>query len=183
MTTKITKELTPEEKRLAANGFSLRRNGTIEQMYDIAMAFITDKGSIPECETMGIDEGYIYTFKKHGLIDYPYGLSIYMPKNKTKNNTTTGEKILDVLTFEPGEISLYRGRDRGLEHQRVLIEAKTKMNIGMASRSKFNRAISHIFAPKYFNLVNAAQKRIDNKLELRDNTEIIAQFIQKCPNR
>ncbi len=150
---------------------------TIDQMYDIAMAFITDQGTI--LAHYDIYGAHIYDIHKHGLTKYPYTLSVKIPQCEPGSGTP----ILDIFSHNPGKISLCRGLDSGWYDQRLLMRAKTRLNVGLATRCKFNRAIGCLLAPKYFELVNAIEQRKNNKLELRDNTEIITKLIQKYPSR
>ncbi len=138
---------------------------TIKQAYDIAMAFISD------CDTKvhaTVNERHIsYTFEKRFRTDLPYCLSIYVERGAP-------EKRGFLMDNKRGHIMLQRGTATTSKHgARTLFSAYTDCNAGRAvdkTQSDIVRFGTRMLSPRFFKLLDMAEKRVSGKIKTMDNS-------------
>lgn len=138
---------------------------TIKQAYDIAMAFISD------CDTKvhaTVNERHIsYTFEKRFRTDAPYCLTIYVERGAP-------EKRGFLMDNKRGHIMLQRGTATTSEHgARTLFSAYTDCNAGRAvdkTQSDIVRFGTRMLSPRFFKLLDMAEKRVSGKIKTMDNS-------------
>lgn len=130
--------------------------------YDITKAFITDeKTTIKREFSHHYHTNYILTKDNLQLVIYvPHGAPGY-------------DWLDDYYYMNNGDISLYRNSYN-------IAYYHTKHNVGRAmNKSKYNpiRLITRALSPRFFNLIDMADARINNKIKTTDNTDKIYKTI------
>ncbi len=177
----------------------MSRTHTISEMYDIATAFITDRDTT--VQTSSSDNGTTYKFTKRGLAEYPHQLIVYVPKGaperlKLKGSYTFRKnpltQKLNMRWNQPyrtdkkqGEITLQRGTGINFMDGRTIAHAETKHNVGRAF-DKTQRDIvrwgTRMLSPKFFELVEMANKRATNQIETKNNTTQMFNLLYRIRN-
>ena len=157
----------------------MSRTHTINEMYDIATAFITDRKTTVNVSST--ENGTTYTFIRRGLEEYPYQLMIYAPKGAPEH-----------LKYHPyikdkkqGSIKIQRGTGVNLREGRTIASAKTKHNVGRALDTKqcdIVRFGTRMLSPKFFELIEMANKRAFSKIETSDNTTQMFNLLYRIKN-
>lgn len=138
---------------------------TISQAYDIASAFITDSSVqiVPYVNSYFIE----YCVIKHGLADYPYCLTVRVPRRRDgfcKDGVSSRGKIL-----------VHRGTGSvNSSHPRVLLSVGTLCDISRASdsfASDLSRFLSRCSAPSFFKICDLVQSRMMGQVKTTDNTK------------
>ncbi len=170
---------------------------TMTDIYDIAVAFITDRDT--KISVHNNDGSISYTFTKYGLADYPYRMEIYIPcgapeKLKLKGSYTFHTSRLDndlhmkwhqpyTTDKKQGEVYLHRGTAiTDKHHERTLIFATTKHNVGRANdktQSALTRFITRKMSPRFFKLATMAQKRTRGEIQTSDNSAMLFNMIYR----
>lgn len=152
---------------------------SIREIYDIATAFITD------CKTT-VDVSYnnghlMYTFTKRGLAEYPYTLVISADRGapaKIPHTNQTDKKT--------GRVYPQRGTAlSGMYGPRTVICAEIKHNVGRAIDShqrEIVQTFTYIMSPKFFQLLDMANKRTFSKIETSDNTSQMFNLLYRIQN-
>ena len=138
---------------------------TIKQAYDIAMAFITDRDTTAHAQ---INDRHIsYTFEKRFRTDLPYCLTIYVERGAP-------EKRGFLMDNKRGHIMLQRGTATASDnHARTLFSAYTDCNAGRAvdkNQSDIVRFGTRMLSPRFFKLLDMAEKRVSGKIKTMDNS-------------
>ncbi len=124
---------------------------TINDVHDIAIAFITDAQSIMDIQYLFFGNAYRVT--RYGLADFPYTMEI----------CGTGR--------DGGMLTLYRGTCMGTHNNRIIFKVFLKHK-GKNSRSQKNVA--------YFrSILSQACRRTQNNLPVANNTEILKNMLEK----
>lgn len=147
-------------------------NNTINNIYDIANAFITDQDTT--YETFGNNGAIGYKFIKRGLADYPYCITIYAGCG-SPHKSRFGDKIVHY-----GTITVHRGTNSG--STRNLLEYKTKREVGSAldkKQSDAHRFISRLMSQKFFKIVDMAEKRATGQIKTTDNSVQLSNIVYR----
>ncbi len=165
-------------------------NYEINNIYDIATAFITDQNTT--VTATGRNGDIDYKFIKRGLADYPYVLSIYAKskapqkrREKSYISPSVGDFVRGRTYIEKhyGEINLKRGTASSDGYgTRTLTEYTTKHEVGSAldkSQSDMKRFLTRIKSRKFFNLLDLAEKRISGQIKTTDNSKQIFDMIYR----
>ncbi|MBQ2859016.1 MAG: hypothetical protein IJE82_01465 [Alphaproteobacteria bacterium] len=177
----------------------MSRTHTINEMYDIATAFITDRKTTVNVSST--ENGTTYTFIRRGLAEYPYQLMIYAPKGaperlKLKGSYTFRKnpltQKLNMRWNQPyrtdkkqGEITIQRGTGINFMDGRTIAHAETKHNVGRALDKKqcdIVRFGTRMLSPKFFELIEMANKRAFSKIETSDNTTQMFNLLYRIKN-
>lgn len=146
-----------------------------QEIYDIASAFITDKDV--QISTFGFNGDIGYTFTKYGLADYPYCLTIFA---EAKAPQKRSEKYIEK---HHGKINIKRGTASGDGYgNRTLTEYITEHEVGSAldkTQCDMKRFFTRIQSPKFFKIVNIAEKRILGQISTADNTAQLFNMIYR----
>ncbi|MBR6598195.1 MAG: hypothetical protein IKK76_02205 [Alphaproteobacteria bacterium] len=146
-----------------------------QEIYDIASAFITDKDV--QISTFGFNGDIGYTFTKYGLADYPYCLTIFA---EAKAPQKRREKYIEK---HHGKINIKRGTASGDGYgNRTLTEYITEHEVGSAldkTQCDMKRFFTRIQSPKFFKIVNIAEKRILGQISTADNTAQLFNMIYR----
>ena len=122
---------------------------TISDIYDVAVAFITD--SKTQLSSIAFDDGDIsYSFTKSG--DVPYKLTI-------SATPTSGNKAKGQITVTYGTT--------------IIAQATTKHSVANAlskNKSDASRFITRIQSPRFFKLLELAEKRAKKEIPTSDNS-------------
>ena len=161
-----------------------------QEIYDIASAFITDKDV--QISTVGFNGDIGYTFTKYGLADYPYCLTIFAeakaPQKRRKKGYISprvgdfvrGEKYIEK---HHGKINIKRGTASGDGYgNRTLTEYITEHEVGSAldkTQCDMKRFFTRIQSPKFFKIVNMAEKRMLGQISTADNTAQLFNMIYR----
>lgn len=164
-------------------------NYEINDIYDIATAFITDKNTTV---TAKVSEKEInYTFTRNGLGEYPYILTISATrKAPTRTQETsahpmsdgrvhTQKRIFKKKNYGTVNVSTQKAYNiccEPVKMKKDLLNYTTKHEVGSAldkTQCDLKRFISRMRSPKFFNIVDLAEKRIAGKIETRDNSKQI----------
>lgn len=156
----------------------------IKDVYDIASAFIVDK-----CSTLKVSKdnlGINYEFSKCVGSDAcatEYTLTITMP-NVGDGNINKGDKAGYTADVRRGRISLAKGW-KGDWFRSLLLTAKTDSDVSLAddkTRSDVSRAFTRMCSPRFFKLLNQAQRRAFGKLPTCDNTQQLFMLLYRLEN-
>lgn len=146
-----------------------------QEIYDIASAFITDKDV--QISTFGFNGDIGYTFTKYGLADYPYCLTIFA---EAKAPQKRSEKYIEK---HHGKINIKRGTASGDGYgNRTLTEYITEHEVGSAldkTQCDMKRFFTRIQSPKFFKIVNIAEKRMLGQISTTDNTAQLFNMIYR----
>ena len=157
----------------------MSRTHTISEIYDIATAFITDRKTTVDVSSTENDT--TYTFIRRGLEEYPYQLMIYAPKGAPEHL-----KYHPYITDKKqGSIKIQRGTGVNLMEGRTIVSAKTKHNVGRALDKKqcdIVRFGTRMLSPKFFQLMDMANKRAFSKIETSDNTTQMFNLLYRIKN-
>ena len=168
-----------------------------QEIYDIASAFITDKDV--QISTFGFNGDIGYTFTKYGLADYPYAFTDYpycltifakakAPQKRRKKGYISpragdfvrGEKYIEK---HHGKINIKRGTASGDGYgNRTLTEYITEHEVGSAldkTQCDMKRFFTRIQSPKFFKIVNMAEKRMLGQISTADNTAQLFNMIYR----
>ena len=152
---------------------------TIREIYDIATAFITDRKTTVNVSST--ENGTTYTFIRRGLADYPYQLMIYAPKGAPEHL-----KYHPYITDKKqGSIKIQRGTGVNLMEGRTIASAKTKHNVGRALDKKqcdIVRFGTRMLSPKFFQLMDMANKRAFGNIKTTDNTTQMFNLLYRIQN-
>ena len=149
-----------------------------QDIYNIASAFITDRDI--HIKTFSTDNNIQYMFIKYGLADYPYCLTICAerkaPHKVRKNGKTYTEK-------HHGTINVKRGTaaSDGYE-KRVLLNYGTEHEVGSAldkTQSGIRRLFTRIQSPRFFKILNMAEKRIMGNIQTTNNSAQLYNMIYR----
>ena len=157
----------------------MTKTRTISEIYDIATAFITDRQTTVDVSN---SNGHLmYKFTKHGLAEYPYTLVISAERGapaKIPNTNQTNKK--------PGHVYLQRGTAlSGMYGPRTIVSAETKHNVGRAIDSTQREIVqfgTRMLSPKFFELIELANKRAFSKIETSDNTTQMFNLLYRIQN-
>lgn len=157
----------------------MTKTRTISEIYDIATAFITDRQTTVD---VSHSNGHlIYEFTKRGLAEYPYTLVISAERGaptKIPNTNQTNKKT--------GHVYLQRGTAlSGMYGSRTIISAETKHNVGRAIDSTQREIVqfgTRMLSPKFFELVELANKRAFSKIKTSDNTSQMFNLLYRIQN-
>lgn len=143
----------------------------ISQVYDIAMAFITDKGT-----------AITVTHDKH-FVEYRFTNTLPLIDNFTlKIIQPIGNVIKPEFGVRDWEVDYKLGTITLTDSAGYLLMSQTRHSVGKVGYEKsselqkiFTRAKSH----KFFKLVDMANKRNNGNMELRDNTAEIFGIVAR----
>lgn len=138
---------------------------TIKEAYNIAQAFITDHNTT--VHSVVNDDRICYTFTKRFLHDRSYCLKISVERGAPQKR--------GILTdYKRGHIILHRGTATASDnHIRTLFSAYTDCNAGRAvdkNQSDIVRFGTRMLSPRFFKLLNMAEKRVSGKIKTADNS-------------
>ena len=140
----------------------------IIQIYDIARAFIADKGTVISKKT---ENGWITEYKmRNGILS----LGVYAPHGAPSHGTTNENS-----TKKEGSLILCCGG-------KMVCDAHTRCNIGRAmGKSKYNpvRIFTRMRAPHFFRLMDLCEGRVQNRIPTTDNTNAIHQKLDQINTR
>ena len=161
-----------------------------QEIYDIVSAFITDKDV--KISTFGEDGDIGYKFIKYGLAAYPYCLTIFAeakaPQKRREKGYISpragdfvrGEKYIEK---HHGKINIKRGTASGDGYgNRTLTEYITEHEVGSAldkTQCDMKRFFTRIQSPKFFKIVNMAEKRMLGQISTADNTAQLFNMIYR----
>ncbi len=161
-----------------------------QEIYDIASAFITDKDV--KVSTYGFNGDIGYTFTKYGLADYPYCLTIFAvakAPQKRREKCYISPSMGDFVSGERyiekhhGNINVKRGTASGDGYgNRTLTEYITEHEVGSAldkTQCDMKRFFTRIQSPKFFKIVNMAEKRMLGQISTADNTAQLFNMIYR----
>lgn len=152
---------------------------TIREIYDIATAFITDRNTSVEatCDNQVI----AFRFIKRGLAEYPYTLVVSAERGAPKKITNT-----IYMDKKPGKVYLHRGTMlTGATDTRTIISAETKHNVGRAldkTQSQIVQFGTRILSPRFFELLQMAENRLNNKIKTTNNTTQMFNLLYRIQN-
>ena len=172
---------------------------TIREIYDIAAAFITDRNtSVKASDT---DNGVSYRFTKPGLADYPYQLIIYIPRGAPERLKLKGSYVFGTSPLtgklkmrwnqpyktdkKQGEIRIQRGTGTNFMGNHDVVSAKTKHNVGRANdktQCDIVQGFTRMLSPRFFELVQMAENRLNNKIKTTDNTTQMFNMLYRIQN-
>ncbi len=152
---------------------------TISEIYDIATAFITDRKTTVD---VSYSNGHLmYTFIKRGLAEYPHTLVISAERGaptRIPHTNHTDKKL--------GRVYLQRGTALdGGTGPRTIISAQTKYNVGRALDPRQREIIqigTRMLSPKFFELIEMANKRATNQIETKNNTTQMFNLLYRIQN-
>ncbi len=150
-----------------------------QENYDIAAAFITDQDTI--ISTFGIDGDIGYRFTRYGLAEHPYCLTIYAHAKAPAPERFCKKQIKK----NHGKIIIHRGTATP-NGTRTLLEYKTKQEVGTAldkTKSDARRFFTRIQSPKFFKLVDMAEKRISGQIQTTNNTAQLFNMIYRLKEK
>lgn len=134
----------------------------ISQIYDIATAFITDART--KLDTKKTGNAIKYTFTKNISPETAYTLTIVLP-------------IGEVIKPEPGvrdwEVNYKQGVITLKSGDNLLMFAQTRHSVGRAAdirTSDIQKLWTRIKSPKFFQLIDMANKRTRGQVQLMDNS-------------
>ncbi len=136
-------------------------NISMQEMYDIAVALITDTKS----KVSGARYGTSTTYH---IDRYPFSMTIYAPHAIRGQSTDVSQ-----WRIYTGYIALYKDYD-------LLLDSYTKHTIGHAfEKSKYNpyRIFTRMREPHFFKIMNTAHARIHNTLQTSNNSSKIREHI------
>ena len=135
---------------------------TISEIYDTAIAFITDTKT--KVEAIAFNDGDIcYTLTKNGAV--PYTLTITATPTSGKN--------------AKGHITIKYGKT-------TIAQATTKHAVANAlnkNKSDASRFITRIQSPRFFKLLELAEKSVTNKIPTSDNAIKIFYSVHRFKER
>lgn len=152
---------------------------TINEIYDITAAFITDRNTTVDATCS--DDSMMFKFTKRGLAEYPYQLIVYVPRGapqRAKFSPYETDK-------KQGEIKLQRGTGANLTGGRTIACAETKHNVGRAidkNQCQIVQIGTRMLSPKFFELVEMANKRALNQIATSDNTTQMFNWLYRAQN-
>ncbi len=138
-------------------------NISMQEMYDIAIALITDKNS----EVNGANYGTAATYN---IKRSPFSMTIYAPHQLPDQNITEPQ-----WSFYTGYIGLYKNNE-------LLLDSYTKHTISHAfKKSKYNprRIFSRMREPYFFKIIDTARARMFNTAQTSENSS----KLRECINR
>lgn len=161
-----------------------------QEIYDIASAFITDKDV--QISTFGFNGDIGYTFAKYGLTDYPYCLTIFAeakaPQKRREKSYISPCKgdFVNGKTYTQkcyGKIEIKAGTAASDGYgKRILTKHTTKHEVGSAldkTQCDMKRFFTRIQSPKFFKIVNMAEKRMLGQISTADNTAQLFNMIYR----
>ena len=155
---------------------------TMTNIYDIAMAFITDRDT--NINVSGNGKSLNYKFINRGLADYPYCLEITIPRGAPER---LGWPLPLATNKKQGIVHLHRGTaTTDIYHERTLLSATTKHNVGRAhdpKQSDLMRFITRSMSPRFFKLVNMANQRTRCEIQTTDNTAMLYNMIYRIKQK
>lgn len=128
---------------------------TIHDIYDIAMAFITDSESDVNMQYTGF--GTTYCIIRRGLADFPYKMEV----SKFASNNSA--------------IVLYRGTGFDMHNNRKLFK------VILNSKTPNTRAKKNMV--KFREIFYSTQKRMQNVLATKNNTEMLKNMLEKLSGK
>lgn len=168
-------------------------NYEINDIYDIATAFITDQNTTIKAKNTETE--LTYTFTKNGLDGHSYHLTIHAVKKSPQklqqasaHPMSDGRIYTEHKTFTKkhyGEIKLSIENNYHINCQPTKVETnlltyQTKNEVGSAldkKQSDMNRFITRWKSKKFFDTLELAEKRIIGKIETSDNSKQIFDMI------
>lgn len=168
-------------------------NYEINDIYDIATAFITDQNTTIKAKNTETE--LTYTFTKNGLDEHSYHLTIHAVKKSPQklqqasaHPMSDGRVHTEHKTFTKkhyGEIKLSIENNYHINCQPTKVETnlltyQTKNEVGSAldkKQSDMNRFITRWKSKKFFDILNMAESRMCNKIKTTDNSAQISNML------
>ncbi len=172
-------------------------NYEINDIYDIATAFIMDKNTKIDFDQDVEKDKICYKFTRHGLTDTPYCLCISATRKAptwhqeaSAHPMSDGRIHTEKRKFKKknyGTITLsaekeYRICGEPTKINDKLLTYTTKHEVGSAldkGQSDMNRFLTRIKSRKFFNLLDLAEKRISGQIKTTDNSKQIFDMIYR----
>ena len=170
-------------------------NYEINDIYDIATAFITDKNSTV---TAKVSEKEInYTFTRNGLGEYPYILTISATRKApsltqetsahpmSDGRVYTQKRIFKKKNYGTISVSTQKAYNiccEPVKMKKDLLNYTTKHEVGSAldkTQCDLRRFMTRIKSRKFFNLLDLAEKRISGQIATTDNSKQIFDMIYR----
>lgn len=165
-------------------------NYEINDIYDIATAFIMDKNTKIDFDQDVEKDKICYKFTRHGLTDTPYCLCI-----SATRKAPTWLQVADAIYREGrifkiknyGTITLsaekeYRICGEPTKINDKLLTYTTKHEVGSAldkTQCDLRRFMTRIRCKKFFNLLDLAEKRTSGQIATTDNSKQIFDIIYR----
>ena len=168
-------------------------NYEINDIYDIATAFITDKNTTVAAEVS--EKEINYTFTRNGLGEYPHILTISATRKApawtqeaSAHPMSDGRVYTQKRTFKKknyGAINVSTQKNyhiccEPIKIKKDLLNYTTKHEVGSAldkTQCDLRRFVTRIRSRKFFNIVDLADKRIAGQIATSDNSKQIFDMI------
>lgn len=163
-------------------------NYEINDIYDIATAFIMDKNTKIDFDQDVEKDKICYKFTRHGLTDTPYCLCI-----SATRKAPTWHQIAS-----PGYYGIFEKKNYGtitlsaektcrmcggpIKYNDELLTHTTKHEVGSAldkTQCDLRRFMTRIRCKKFFNVLDLAEKRIAGQIATTDNSKQIFAIIYR----
>lgn len=163
-------------------------NYEINDIYDIATAFIMDKNTKIDFDQDVEKDKICYKFTRHGLTDTPYCLCISATRKAPTWHQEASPGYYGIFEKKNyGTITLsaekeYRICGEPTKINDKLLTYTTKHEVGSAldkTQCDLRRFMTRIRCKKFFNVLDLAEKRIAGQIATTDNSKQIFDMIYR----
>lgn len=169
-------------------------NLKIKDVYDLAMAFITDSGVkiVSRRNENGStdyefsrqfvpgDNGMVYTM----VVTMPCGQPETKMVNKFNHKKMKWE-CCDVGDKKCGLVSFYKAYPNNV-HRQGIMTAQTENNVSLADRamggSDLSRALVRVRSPRFFALMKQIQARLGGQVKIQNNAPLMDRLLWRAEN-